>query len=117
MNGTVPPSSSNSITAASPLSGTFRSRAICISIWGERDFGSDIRRMRFHGRRKQEVLWLASSRPQRSGDDGEYTFVTPERQNELTRRIQDKLSEAAKSPEMRAAVIAPPSLTAPQVLR
>jgi hypothetical protein len=26
---------------------------------------------------------------------GEYTFVTPERQNELTRRIQQKLGEAA----------------------
>lgn len=26
---------------------------------------------------------------------GEYTFVTPERQNELTRRIQEKLAEAA----------------------
>ena len=30
---------------------------------------------------------------------GEYTFVTPERQNELTRRIQEKLSEAAKTIE------------------
>src|SRR5579871_5295190 len=26
---------------------------------------------------------------------GEYTFVTPERQNELTRRIQEKLADAA----------------------
>jgi hypothetical protein len=26
---------------------------------------------------------------------GEYTFVTPKRQNELTRRIQQKLGEAA----------------------
>lgn len=28
---------------------------------------------------------------------GEYTFVTPERQNELTRRIQQKLAESSKS--------------------
>jgi hypothetical protein len=28
---------------------------------------------------------------------GEYTFVTPERQNELTRRIQDRLADAAES--------------------
>lgn len=27
---------------------------------------------------------------------GEYTFVTPERQNELTRRIQDKITEASQ---------------------
>src|SRR5262249_5177054 len=27
---------------------------------------------------------------------GEYTFVTPERQNELARRIQQKLEEAGK---------------------
>src|SRR5258708_2372600 len=27
---------------------------------------------------------------------GEYTFVAPERQNELTRRIQQKLADAAK---------------------
>jgi integrase len=30
---------------------------------------------------------------------GEYTFVTPERQNELTRRIQQRLAEASKSQE------------------
>jgi integrase len=29
---------------------------------------------------------------------GEYTFVAPERQNELTRRIQEKLAEAASTP-------------------
>ena len=33
---------------------------------------------------------------------GEYTFVTPERQNELTRRIQEKLSEAANMRENAA---------------
>lgn len=35
---------------------------------------------------------------------GEYTFVTAERQNELTRRIQEKLSVAAKKPEPIAVV-------------
>jgi hypothetical protein len=28
---------------------------------------------------------------------GEYTFVTPERQNELPRRIQEKIAGAAKN--------------------
>jgi hypothetical protein len=30
---------------------------------------------------------------------GDYTFVTPERQNELTRRIQQKLAQASKQVE------------------
>ena len=34
---------------------------------------------------------------------GEYTFVTPERQNELTRRIQQKLAQASKQVENAAA--------------
>ena len=34
---------------------------------------------------------------------GEYTFVTPERQNELTRRIQHQLAEASKQAEPAAA--------------
>lgn len=43
---------------------------------------------------------------------GEYTFVTPERQNELTRRIQEKLAEAAskrdgKEPAAQPAPVAP----------
>jgi len=50
---------------------------------------------------------------------GEYTFVTPERQNELTRRIQEKLSEAKKEidengargvPAIPSASAVPPSL-------
>ena len=48
---------------------------------------------------------------------GEYTFVTPERQNELTRRIQEKLAEAGKklkgnplTPTTPAAPEVPPSL-------
>jgi hypothetical protein len=39
----------------------------------------------------------------------EYTFVTPERQNELTRRIQEKLSEATmRSDGMRLDPSLPP---------
>jgi hypothetical protein len=46
---------------------------------------------------------------------GEYTFVTAERQNELTRRIQQKLFDAAKNTDERTAGTqpapdAPPSL-------
>jgi integrase len=39
---------------------------------------------------------------------GEYTFVTPERQNELTRRIQHQLAEASKQAE-------PPAASPPEV--
>jgi integrase len=39
---------------------------------------------------------------------GEYTFVTAERQNELTRRIQEKLVAAAKKPEPSVPVPASP---------
>lgn len=42
---------------------------------------------------------------------GDYTFVTAERQNELTRRIQEKLSVAAKKTEVNAVV--PPVLSTP----
>ncbi len=45
---------------------------------------------------------------------GEYTFVTPERQNELTRRIQERLSVAAKKMEANA-VVTDPSTPTPQV--
>ena len=44
---------------------------------------------------------------------GEYTFVTPERQNELTRRIQQKISEAEQKVQKRQHV-APPSSSAPE---
>jgi integrase len=46
---------------------------------------------------------------------GDYTFVTPERQNELTRRIQEKLSEAAKKIEETAAGIALSRPNTPEV--
>ncbi len=39
---------------------------------------------------------------------GEYTFVAPERQNELTRRIQDKLAQAGKQAEEKATEPPPP---------
>jgi integrase len=45
---------------------------------------------------------------------GEYTFVTAERQNELTRRIQEKLSLAGKNPELSAVVPAPTTPTPSQ---
>lgn len=38
----------------------------------------------------------------------EYTFVAPERQNELTRRIQERLVNAAAKPEKTATAEAPP---------
>jgi integrase len=38
---------------------------------------------------------------------GEYTFVTAERQNELTRRIQQQLAEASKQVETPAASPSP----------
>jgi integrase len=44
---------------------------------------------------------------------GDYTFVTPERQNELTRLIQDKLSAAAKKLEENAAEAAPSTIPPP----
>jgi integrase len=46
---------------------------------------------------------------------GEYTFVAPERQNELTRRIQEKLTEAAKKLDGNAAGTAPSTPSAPEV--
>jgi len=46
---------------------------------------------------------------------GDYTFVTAERQNELTRRIQDRLSEAAKKIDEHAAGRAPSTPPAPEV--
>ena len=41
----------------------------------------------------------------------QYTFVAPERQNELTRRIQQKLADAGKRPEEKQTVteIPPPA--------
>ena len=47
---------------------------------------------------------------------GEYTFVTSERQNELTRLIQDKLSAAAKKLEESAAETAPSNIPPPEAL-
>ena len=40
---------------------------------------------------------------------GEYTFVTPERQNELTRRIQEKIADAGRKPDgsSEAALVSP----------
>src|ERR1700730_13061273 len=46
---------------------------------------------------------------------GEYTFVTPERQNELTRRIQEKLAEAASKRDGKSEPLAEPAPAAPDV--
>ena len=46
---------------------------------------------------------------------GEYTFVTAERQNELTRRTQENLSCAAKKTEMNAVAVGPSTATSPQM--
>jgi integrase len=46
---------------------------------------------------------------------GEYTFVTPERQNELTRRIQEKLAEATSQRNGKSKAPAQPSPGAPDV--
>jgi integrase len=45
----------------------------------------------------------------------EYTFVAPERQNELTRRIQEKLAEAASKQNGQIDIIAPPIPGTPDV--
>jgi hypothetical protein len=44
---------------------------------------------------------------------GEYTFVTAERQNELTRRIQQKLSEASERLETTLVSPSPEELPSP----
>jgi integrase len=46
---------------------------------------------------------------------GEYTFVTPERQNELTRRIQEKLAEAASKRDGKSEPPTQPATSAPDV--
>ena len=46
---------------------------------------------------------------------GEYTFVAPERQNELTRRIQEKLAEAASKRNGKAETPHQPVPSTPEV--
>lgn len=46
---------------------------------------------------------------------GDYTFVTPERQNELTRRIQEKLSDAAGNTVIDTAATVPSATIMPEV--
>jgi integrase len=46
---------------------------------------------------------------------GEYTFVTAERQNELTRRIQDRLAEAATKRNAKPETPTQPPPGAPDV--
>ena len=47
----------------------------------------------------------------------EYTFVAPERQNELTRRIQQKLAEARKDQTEPTIAVPPASPTSEERLR
>ncbi|MBI3681775.1 MAG: hypothetical protein HY235_15455 [Acidobacteria bacterium] len=46
---------------------------------------------------------------------GEYAFVAPERQNELTRRIQQKLAKAAKKKEPQPIAPVPPQSGTPEI--
>ena len=46
---------------------------------------------------------------------GEYTFVAPERQNELTRRISEKLAEAASKRNRKAETPPQPAPSTPEV--
>jgi hypothetical protein len=46
---------------------------------------------------------------------GEYTFVTAERQNELTCRIQQKLAQAASKRNGKTEAPVPPAPGAPEV--
>jgi hypothetical protein len=47
---------------------------------------------------------------------GDYTFVTPERQNELTQRIQEKLADATMKKHEQPAGSHPPGSEAPPAL-
>src|ERR1700739_1060795 len=47
---------------------------------------------------------------------GEYTFVTPERQNELTRRIQEKLFEASERREITSVSPTPDAPPSPEAV-
>src|SRR5882757_9588630 len=47
---------------------------------------------------------------------GEYTFVTPERQNELTRRIQEKLAGIAARPHGKSGVSLAPAVDVPETI-
>jgi hypothetical protein len=46
---------------------------------------------------------------------GDYTFVSPERQNELTRRIQQKLSDAGQEPSEKRRRLVEPPMDAPDL--
>ena len=80
--------------------------------------GFDFEGLGPHSFRRANITWRpqvggsaieASKIAGHSGLDmtGEYTFVTADRQNELTRRIQEKLFAAAKNIEAPSAEIVP----------
>jgi hypothetical protein len=70
----------------------------------------------------QEVGGSAIEAPKIAGHrdvemTAEYTFVAPERQNELTRRIQQKLAEARKNRTEPTIAVPPASPTQEDRLR
>jgi integrase len=80
-----------------------------------------------HSFRRANITWrqqvggsaIEASKIAGHGDLGmtsEYTFVTPERQNELTRKIQDKLAEAASRVGKKAAGTPPNTAEAQRTL-
>ncbi len=71
---------------------------------------------------RQEVGGSAIGALKIAGQSGlemtsEHTFVAPERQNELTRRIQEKAASAANKLEGKANDQAPPGPATPEILR
>jgi integrase len=82
--------------------------------------GCDFLGLGFHSFRRANITWrqeVGGSAIEASRIAGhtniemtsEYTFVAPERQNELTRRIQQKLAAAVKQKEPEQAPQVPPA--------
>jgi integrase len=87
--------------------------------------GCDFLGLGFHSFRRANITWrqeVGGSAIEASRIAGhtniemtsEYTFVAPERQNELTRRIQQKLAEAGKRDGKQAPEPPPPSDRGPE---
>jgi integrase len=88
--------------------------------------GCDFRGLGPHSFRRANITWrqqvggsaIEASKIAGHSDlqlTGEYTFVAPERQNELTRRIQEKLAEAASKWKGKTDTPAQTSPGAPEV--
>jgi integrase len=89
--------------------------------------GCDFRGLGPHSFRRANITWrqqvggsaIEASKIAGHSDlamTGEYTFVTPERQNELTRRIQRKLADAGtkQNEKVPVTVIPPPAPPTPE---